>query len=764
MCTLIIMLAMLGSVFPAKGYGDYLFLPAPQEIAYSTGTFNPGTARHIWVNSKSHPELLDTAGIVVGLLQSADYSAEITDAEGTPMAGGIRINPDRVQKRDGYELTITPKYLRIVANSPAGAFYAAQTLRQICLQAEPGKLACLTIKDWPDFPNRGIMLDISRDKVPTMDTLYKLVDLFADMKINQLQLYTEHTFAYQNHKVVWEKASPMTANQIRDLDGYCKERYIELVPNQNSFGHMEEWIKHKAYRHLSENPKGGSTFDPTNPEVIELMSELYDELLPNFSSKQFNVGCDEVQIGEYRSKAACDEKGKGRVYLEYLIEINELCRQHGCTMQFWGDIIKHHPEFIPELPKDIIAMIWGYGAKAAFKTECSRFEKAGVPFYVCPGTSSWRSILGRTDNAMGNLLNAAENGLKYGAIGYLNTDWGDYGHWQYLPISYPGFAYGAALSWAVEQNRELDVAKALDLFVFQDASAVMGQLMLDLGNVYIRLAEGNKSNQKLFYDIMKHFKSDDDAFYSTYTLAGAQAATEEIDRLVERLHQADMRCDDADLIGAEVGNAARFAKLLCRIASAHLLSEDQEPASARELQEMVSEHERLWLSRNRPGGLSESVRKMDSYVSSLLNLKTNGHPFEGPRAEWGAHMEIQHVADGTFQSVGIDGLKAWKPDGGFLYFKAPELNRPMNARLHVVYYDEGFGAIELRYDSTSEPFKLLAGGVKCRNSKQWKTIAIELPDAKFAKRCNGGDLRLQSCGVTIGGVYVTDASLDMDVF
>src|SRR6185369_4793545 len=100
------------------------------------------------------------------------------------------------------------------------------------------------------------MLDISRDKVPTMKTLYELVDLLASWKINQLQLYTEHTFAYRNHEDVWKKASPMTAEEIRDLDEYCAERFIDLVPNQNSFGHMERWFEHPEYLQLAEAPNG----------------------------------------------------------------------------------------------------------------------------------------------------------------------------------------------------------------------------------------------------------------------------------------------------------------------------------------------------------------------------------------------------------------------------------------------------------------------------------------------------------------------------
>src|SRR5207249_262241 len=122
---------------------------------------------------------------------------------------------------------------QIEAADDAGKFYAEMTLRQIRRQ---GEMTVGEIEDWPDFPVRGAMLDISRDKVPTMETLFQLVDELAEWKINHLELYMEHTFAYRNHRVVWEHASPMTGEEIERLDAYCGERFIELVPNQNSFG------------------------------------------------------------------------------------------------------------------------------------------------------------------------------------------------------------------------------------------------------------------------------------------------------------------------------------------------------------------------------------------------------------------------------------------------------------------------------------------------------------------------------------------------
>src|SRR4029453_13120330 len=108
--------------------------------------------------------------------------------------------------------------------------------------AHGGRLPVGTVEDWPDVPVRGVMLDVSRDKVPTMETVRALVDRLAGWKVNQLQLYMEHTFAYRDHEDVWRAASPFTAEEVVELDAYCRARHVELVPNQNCLGHWERWL------------------------------------------------------------------------------------------------------------------------------------------------------------------------------------------------------------------------------------------------------------------------------------------------------------------------------------------------------------------------------------------------------------------------------------------------------------------------------------------------------------------------------------------
>ncbi|MCL5271054.1 MAG: family 20 glycosylhydrolase, partial [bacterium] len=510
----------------------------------------------------------------------------------------------------------------------AGAFYGVATLGQLVRQligrhpageAKPGELPCLRIEDWPDFPNRGVMLDVSRDKVPKLETLKALADRLAGWKINQMQLYVEHTFAYRNHREVWEKASPLTGEEILELDAWCRERHIELVPNQNSFGHFERWLKFDRYKPLAELPEKASTLSPVEPRAVHLLGELYAEYLPHFSSRQFNVGCDETwDLGKGRSKPAVEARGEGRVYLDFLLQIHRLVQKHGRTMQFWGDIIMHHPELIAELPEGIIALEWGYDAGHPFAEDGRKFAEAGVPFYVCPGTSSWNSICGRTKNAMDNLWSAAGNGLACGAIGFLNTDWGDWGHWQHLPVSYLGFAYGAAVSWAAEANHEIDIVRALDRHAFEDAAGVMGRVAHDLGNAYLATNVTPRNSSipwRLFHDPARPLDSD---WMAQIKADRLEAAVAEIRAALALLSQQQMARPDASLIVDEFHNNARMMLHSLRMALTRLetggspLPEETRRELAEELEDIITEYRRLWLARNRPGGLDDSVSRFNT--------------------------------------------------------------------------------------------------------------------------------------------------------
>ena len=457
------------------------------------------------------------------------------------------------------------------------------------------------------FADRAYMLDISRDKVPTMGTLRLIVDLLAKFEYNQFQLYTEHTFAYSTHRDVWEAASPLTAEEIRELDAYCALRGIDLVPNQNSFGHLERWLVKPAYNHLAELPQGGAplpwggfkkdptTLCPTDPASLAFLDGLYAELLPNFASGLFNVGCDETfdLLGAGRSAAAVRERGEGRVYLDFLKQVAALARKHGKRPMFWGDVILKHPELVPELPKDLIALDWGYEGNHPFMAEAAKFRAAGLEFYVCPGTSAWNSLAGRVENMRENMVAAERAGRLHGARGFLVTDWGDGGHWQPLAASLPGLVFGGMLAHEGASAAKMDLESALNGIM----GVPLGGTLLRLGTLYLR-GGALRANASELFRILAN-----DRGYSRHP-----GLTEPILAEISAIAEGCRHAASAYAGGAYPNVWAQEIVYMANLVDAACNRRDE-----RRLRFLREEHDRIWKLRNRIGGMVDSRAKLPRF-------------------------------------------------------------------------------------------------------------------------------------------------------
>lgn len=598
-----------------------LILPHPRQISRQPGEFDLNTGGFIHLASQKSPDLWQIATMLREEIRLHSQH-EWTIRAGVE-TGGIQLTIDNtaLAKPEAYSLSIKPEGIELVGSDSAGVFYGCQTLCQLFRQYE-SQLPCLMIEDWPDFSVRGYMLDISRDRVPKLETLFSLVDCLAEWKINHLQLYTEHTFAYSGHEIVWQHASPMTGEEILVLDAYCRERYIDLVPNQASFGHMDRWLKHPSYRHLAESPDGWEfrgtyfsnpfTLNPLHPGSLKLISELYQELLPHFSSQLFNVNADEAfDLGLGASRQAITEQGKAAVYFEYLDKLNELVQSQGRRMLYWGDFYWEHPQSISMHPSDAIVLEWGYEAGHDFAAHTSRLAEAENPFYVCPGTSAWNSFLGRTNNMLANITNATKNGLEYGAIGLLNTDWGDNGSLEYLPVSYLGIAFGAACSWCLETASEISISDALSYHAFSDPTGKAGKIIYDLGNAYLLTKPQVRNSAAPFWSLIESMmvgwrsaKVDVESF---------KKSMDYVNDLSARWNQVSLNRPNSALIQDEIANNIAMWLHACRCGIAFEEARDGDPVWRKltdELQAITTEHQRLWLARNRPGGLEDSAAQL----------------------------------------------------------------------------------------------------------------------------------------------------------
>ena len=151
-------------------FGAEQILPRPRTIQYGEGLC-----------------LMDAGGRIVPCAAAQKACAWLMArlGAGWPSDRGVTLRCVRDGQRaaQAYRLRVTPSDIVLEAMDEAGFFYAAVTLAKL-IEFGQGRLACCVIDDAPDFPVRGVMLDVSRDKVPTMATLYRLVDRLAELKIN----------------------------------------------------------------------------------------------------------------------------------------------------------------------------------------------------------------------------------------------------------------------------------------------------------------------------------------------------------------------------------------------------------------------------------------------------------------------------------------------------------------------------------------------------------------------------------------------------
>ena len=214
---------------------------------------------------------------------------------------GISVIPAPLLGKEEYHLTISAAGVEIHASCDEGLFRAATSLRQMILRTG-GQLPCLHIEDKPDLPRRGYMLDISRGKKPRMETIKTMIDFLAALKYNEFQLYMEgDCFKYAAYPKETAVFDCLTPEDIRELDAYCRERFIDLVPNQNSFGHMYTWLRKPDFHHLGlfEADEVPSTLNPLLPESFEFCHKSF---LVNFDCI---YGIEETNIIIYDDICKC---------------------------------------------------------------------------------------------------------------------------------------------------------------------------------------------------------------------------------------------------------------------------------------------------------------------------------------------------------------------------------------------------------------------------------------------------------------------------
>jgi len=383
---------------------------------------------------------------------------------------------DETSKRDlldanneeAYNLKVSKNKIVIYSLSEKGLFYGCQTFMQIVKNSFLNNknllnsskeerieilIPELEIKDVPDLQIRGVADDISRGQVFTVKSAKRYIKILSHYKMNFYCPYIEDMFAHPKHPKIGKDRGALTIEEIKEIDNYAKQRFVELVPIFECLGHVENILSHKEYEHLGEFP-GSQCLDISNPEIFPFLEDYISELSKCFSTKYFHIGCDEsFDLGKVRSKNFVEKHGKSNVLADFYDKIYKMVRKydkHHVIM--YDDVVRNDEDLLKKLNKDLILMYWNYKPKKQYK-EVVKFLNAGHKVIVSPSMLSWLRNFPDNKNSSKNTINLtkeAYNNRTNGCLGVITCSWGDQRYYSFRENEIFNPILTAAISWTFE--------------------------------------------------------------------------------------------------------------------------------------------------------------------------------------------------------------------------------------------------------------------------------------------------------------------------
>lgn len=604
-------------------------LPAPRRAKRERGAWRVRPGLPIVLGSEAGDADFEAArALALGLEQRCGVRLPVeTHARTEGLGARIELRR-RGEEGEAYRVEVGAGGVAALGLGRAGLRYAVETLLQ--LVDRRGRVPLCRIEDEPLFERRGILLDVSRGKVPTEATLRELVDLCVRLKLNVLVLYVEHTFRFRRHPQIGADVDPLDAELLRALDAYAAARHVELIPCLQSLGHMEHVLRLPRYAHLAETEQRW-TLAPAERETYVLLRELYGEFLPNFRSRSFHANCDEpYDLGRGRSAERAEALGPGGLFVEHVRRVRRLAAAFGKRTLIWGDVVHAHPRRIRELPRDLVLLDWGY--EANHDTEaCAAFRRHGLEFWVCPGTSTWNALFPRTENAERNIERWAAAGRRHGAQGFLLTDWGDFGHYNLQGNSWLAYAYAAQQAWS-GGVRAAEFDRAFGTRLFEDATGATARAYRDLGRWHdVGFSVQNGSGvQFLYFDDLRRafFVRGAERRALRRTLAGLERARTRLGRARSRFRADPLTFEELRLAADASILAVRKGLIgLDYVAwreGKRPLDGTQRLRLARALEQLAAEQQRLgrtlrrlWLRRSRLSEFAITRRRLNGSIRGL---------------------------------------------------------------------------------------------------------------------------------------------------
>jgi hexosaminidase len=385
---------------------DLHIIPQPVEMQRQTGIFTLKQGG-IGVNPQS-PESERVVRIFASKIEAATglkyypYWNKMVNQKTINFI--INQTPNPTIGNEGYTLDVTTKKVILTANTEQGLFYGVQTLLQL-LPKEVGnqsvtnvkwEIPCVKIVDYPRFPWRGLMLDVSRHFFPK-EAVKRYLDNMARYKYNTFHWHLTDDQGWRIEikslpKLTevgafrvprfgkWgqfeapkedEKATDggfYTQNDIKEIVAYAAERHITVLPEIDVPGHSMAAIAAYPELCVTQDPKitvspghkfsewyGGGKFkmlidnslNPSNEGVYTFLDKVFGEVATLFPHPYIHIGGDECYHGYWAKDSNCVAlmqqqglKNTEELQSYFIKRLEKILKKHGKKLIGWDEILE----------------------------------------------------------------------------------------------------------------------------------------------------------------------------------------------------------------------------------------------------------------------------------------------------------------------------------------------------------------------------------------------------------------------------------------
>lgn len=471
--------------------GARIPLPDGLTIAHGGSVADAFTTRDLAEAFGERRIAVDTSGA------AGRYRIELLRV-GTPRVAQLlrdrRLAFDSAMVAEGYVLLTDSLATYVISGSDRGAFYGVQTLKQLI--GGTGRSAVLqsaSIRDWPAMKYRGFHDDLSRGPIPTLAYQKAQIRRFAAFKLNVYSPYYEHSLAYSANPLIAPPRGAMTREDVRALIAYAAQYHIDVIPEQEAFGHLHHVLKYELYADVAETPHG-HVLAPGKPGSMALIKSWFAEIDSLFPSRFVHIGADEtVELGRGQTSDRVRTEGLGTVYLQFVKDINTALKPNGKRLMFWADIAMESPQLVGILPKEMVAVCWDYWSFNGFDRCLKPFADVGMETWVAPGVNNWSRVYPYNAVALRNIQAFVRDGQRLGSTGVLNTNWDDDGDALFEQLWY-GVLFGAAAGWQAGESSIPEFERAYGRAFHGDTTGKIDEAQRKLSAAHAALVQTNQSD------------------------------------------------------------------------------------------------------------------------------------------------------------------------------------------------------------------------------------------------------------------------------